>query len=197
MKFKAIQSKSGPVFIIGYSILSSFKLESMMNIFRTCFLCIVLAISSLYFTKDAQDMVLDPLERMIEKVKIIAANPMSAASEEINNAGIYCFAHCCETQPKKKKFQLAKVHIDGDFCDSDSDVEDEKIKNLYETEALEKAIVKIGYLLALGFGEAGSGIIGQNMTSSGSLDPMMPGKKTYAIFGFCILDQFLECTEVL
>jgi class 3 adenylate cyclase len=68
---------------------------------------------------------------------------------------------------------------------------------MYETEALEKAIVKIGYLLALGFGEAGSGIIGQNMTSSGSLDPMMPGKKTYAIFGFCILDHFVECTEVL
>jgi hypothetical protein len=40
-------------------------------------------------------MVLDPLERMIEKVKIIAANPMSAASEEINNAGIYCFADTC------------------------------------------------------------------------------------------------------
>ena len=146
-------------------------------------------------------MVLDPLERMIEKVKIIAANPMSAASEEINNAGIYCFAHCCQNQPKerkKKKFELAKVHNDsGEFCDSDSDYEDEKIKNLYETEALEKAIVKIGYLLALGFGEAGSGIIGQNMTSSGSLDPMMPGKKTYCIFGFCILDQFVECTEVL
>ena len=146
-------------------------------------------------------MVLDPLERMIEKVKIIAANPMSAASEEINNAGIYCFAYYCENEPKvkkKKKFELAKVHNDsGDFCDSDSDVEDLKIKNLYETEALEKAIVKIGYLLALGFGEAGSGIIGQNMTSAGSLDPMMPGKKTYCIFGFCILDQFVECTEVL
>jgi hypothetical protein len=33
-------------------------------------------------------------------------------------------------------------------------------KNLYETEFLERAIVKIGYLLALGFGEAGAGIIG-------------------------------------
>jgi hypothetical protein len=32
--------------------------------------------------------------------------------------------------------------------------------NLYETEILERAIVKIGYLLALGFGEAGASIIG-------------------------------------
>jgi len=62
---------------------------------------------------------------------------------------------------------------------------------------LEKAIVKIGYLLALGFGEAGAGIIGQNMTSGGDLDPMMPGARTYCIFGFCILDKFVECTEVL
>jgi class 3 adenylate cyclase len=62
---------------------------------------------------------------------------------------------------------------------------------------LEKAIVKIGYLLALGFGEAGASIIGQNMTNGGDLDPMMPGARTYCIFGFCILDAFVECTEVL
>jgi hypothetical protein len=37
-------------------------------------------------------MVLDPLERMIEKVKIIASNPMSAATEEVNNAGVFSFA---------------------------------------------------------------------------------------------------------
>jgi len=67
----------------------------------------------------------------------------------------------------------------------------------YETALLEKAIVKIGHLLALGFGEAGGGIIGQNMTSSGDLNPMMPGVKTYAIFGFCILDNFNDSTEVL
>ncbi len=45
----------------------------------------------------------------------------------------------------------------------------------YETSVLEKAIVKIGHLLALGFGEAGAGIIGQNMTNGGELNPMMPG----------------------
>lgn len=26
---------------------------------------------------------------------------------------------------------------------------------------------------------------------------MMPGQRTYCIFGFCILDSFVECTEVL
>jgi class 3 adenylate cyclase len=30
-------------------------------------------------------------------------------------------------------------------------------------------------LLALGFGEAGSGIIAQNMNTGGDLNPMLPG----------------------
>lgn len=70
----------------------SLRLQSVINIIRTVFLCVVLAISSVYFTKDAQVLVLDPLERMIEKVKIIASNPMSAATDEVNLAGVYSFA---------------------------------------------------------------------------------------------------------
>ena len=35
------------------------------------------------------------------------------------------------------------------------------------------------------------------MTQGGDLNPMMPGQRTTAIFGFCILDNFVECTEVL
>ena len=36
-------------------------------------------------------MVLDPLERMIEKVKLIAKNPLLAASDEVNEAGIMSY----------------------------------------------------------------------------------------------------------
>lgn len=38
--------------------------------------------------------------------------------------------------------------------------EEKKEQSQFETAVLEKAIVKIGHLLALGFGEAGAGIIG-------------------------------------
>ena len=62
---------------------------------------------------------------------------------------------------------------------------------------LERAIVKIGHLLALGLGEAGSMIIGENMTYGGDVDPIIPGNKEHAIFGFCIIDSFLETTEAL
>mmetsp|Transcript_16748 Transcript_16748/g.25818 ORF Transcript_16748/g.25818 Transcript_16748/m.25818 type:complete len:225 (+) Transcript_16748:1941-2615(+) len=40
-------------------------------------------------------------------------------------------------------------------------------------------------------------IIGSNMTHGGDLDPIIPGNKEHAIFGFCILDSFLETTEAL
>lgn len=160
-----------------YSTRSYSRTEALINICRTTFICIILSVAAITFTKDAQTMVLDPLERMIEKVKLISENPLAAASDEINQAGIMSFINKSEEKVK-----------------SDKDMKEE---SQYETAVLEKAIVKIGHLLALGFGEAGAGIIGQNMKRGGELDPMMPGMKTYAIFGFCILDDFNETTEVL
>jgi len=67
----------------------------------------------------------------------------------------------------------------------------------YETAILERAIVKIGHLLALGFGEAGSKIIAENIAAGGDMDPMMKGQKVYAIFGFCDIRNFTDSTEVL
>lgn len=46
---------------------------------------------------------------------------------------------------------------------------------MLETVILEQTIVKIGALLALGFGEAGSKIIASNMASGGEVNPMLPG----------------------
>jgi hypothetical protein len=66
-----------------------------------------------------------------------------------------------------------------------------------ETIKIENAIIKIGTLLALGFGDAGSEIIGSNMAKSGDVDPMLPGKKKCAIYGFCDIRNFTDATEVL
>jgi len=52
----------------------------------------VLAIAAHYFTKDASVLVLEPLERMIEKVTLIAKNPLAAATDQIDNAGVMSFA---------------------------------------------------------------------------------------------------------
>ena len=63
-------------------------LNSVLSICRTIFVCVVLSIASIMFTSDANTLVLQPIERMLEKVKLIAKNPLAAASDEMNNAGV-------------------------------------------------------------------------------------------------------------
>ena len=92
------------------------KVIAGINIGRTIYICLVLSIGALMFSKDANDLALRPIEKMIEKVNEIARNPLSS-----------------------KTFEL--IENNGN--------------RLYETVTIYNAIIKIGMLLALGFGEAG------------------------------------------
>ena len=49
----------------------------------------------------------------------------------------------------------------------------------------------------MGFGEAGSKIISENVSKSDEINPMIPGRKTIAVFGFCDIRSFTDATEVL
>jgi hypothetical protein len=40
-------------------------------------------LASIYFTQDSQNMVLDPLEGMIEKVNLLANDPLAATCDEV------------------------------------------------------------------------------------------------------------------
>ena len=51
--------------------------------------------------------------------------------------------------------------------------------------------------MALGFGEAGSQIIGSNIGAGGDVDPLLAGQKVQGIFGFCDIRNFTDSTEVL
>jgi len=53
-------------------------LEGIMAIIQTCFVCVVLAIAANSFGKDAQDLVLAPIERMIAKMHRIKDDPLVA-----------------------------------------------------------------------------------------------------------------------
>ena len=45
--------------------------------------------------------------------------------------------------------------------------------------------------------QAGAEIIAENLRNGGELDPMIPGKRMVAIFGFCDIRQFTDATEIL
>merc|ERR1712125_282399 len=70
---------------------------------------------------------------------------------------------------------------------------------LMETVILEKTIIKLGSLLALGFGEAGANIIGQNMGGGESavVNAMIPGARVECILGVARVSDFSTAIEVL
>mmetsp|Transcript_14320 Transcript_14320/g.29448 ORF Transcript_14320/g.29448 Transcript_14320/m.29448 type:complete len:1400 (-) Transcript_14320:60-4259(-) len=71
------------------------------------------------------------------------------------------------------------------------------IKDENETDMLEAAITKMARLLQIGFGSAGAEIIANNLSDGGELNPMVPGSKIEAIFGFCDIREFTFATEGL
>ncbi|EAS07728.2 adenylate/guanylate cyclase domain protein (macronuclear) [Tetrahymena thermophila SB210] len=165
--------------LISYSIVDikgDNQINAILSIIRTIFVSIVLTIAFLSFSSDVEHLVLEPIASMMKKVRRIADNPLEAAQIE-----------------EREALALEQLQKEGNL----KQLQKLKDQEGYETVVLEKLIMKIGALLALGFGEAGSEIIASNMSKGGSVDPMIPGKKIMAIFGFCDIRNFTDATEVL
>lgn len=136
------------------------QFQALLDIARVTFLLSVLSLGAVLFIRDADSLVLQPIERMVHKVKMMSENPL--ASKDFN--------------------------APADGHDSTQQL---------ETKILERSIGKVCQLLSVGFGEAGAEIIANNIKSSGGINPMLPGKKIAAIFGFCDIRNFTSATEVL
>eukprot|EP01022_Parablepharisma_sp_SALTPOND_P028235 TRINITY_DN6_c0_g1_i2.p3 TRINITY_DN6_c0_g1~~TRINITY_DN6_c0_g1_i2.p3 ORF type:complete len:725 (-),score=113.15 TRINITY_DN6_c0_g1_i2:12502-14676(-) len=169
-------------YVAAFDLRADTRMEALFGILQTIFVCIMLTIGAFMFTKDATDLVIGPIEEMMGKVKRIAQNPLEAAKEEEKEAAAL---HQAEKERKEQnKNRCCK----------------QKKEEITETKLLEQTIVKTGSLLAIGLGEAGSRIIAQNIAderSEGNIDPLLPGSKVYAIFGFCDIRNFTDTTEIL
>lgn len=157
---------------------STSKLNSILNIVKTLFICFALAGGSICFSKDTTEMVLEPIESMIEKIDKISKNPIEAMEEN----------------EKEDYMKSVAKQTEQGCC-----YRQKNAPQVLETFILEKTITKIGALLALGFGEAGSKIIISNMANidDTEINPMIRGKKVMAIYGFCDIRNFTDTTEVL
>ncbi|GMH68955.1 hypothetical protein TL16_g05047 [Triparma laevis f. inornata] len=131
------------------------------SVLLTCFVIVILISMSIAFENDAQQLVLSPIEQMMEMINMVADDPLEEF--DFDNLG--------------------------------------GTAGEYELKVVSLAIQKITTLLRIGFGVAGAEIISKNMSThdgaSSGLDPMIPGKRMYAIFGFCDIHEFDMCTEVL
>ncbi|OQR95046.1 Voltage-gated Ion Channel (VIC) Superfamily [Thraustotheca clavata] len=134
---------------------SSNASDAQLAVVKTLVIIFVFGFSIYFFTRDADHLVIGPIERMMELVNRLAKNPLG-----------------------------------------NTDIE-EDMSQEYETRMLEKTMGKIGRLLQVGFGSAGTEIISKNMGGTGELNVMIPGKKITSIFGFGIIEHFTETCSVL
>jgi len=117
---------------------------------------------------DLSTFVIFPLESMYEKVTILSKNPMSATRDDFAT-----------------KIGIASI------------LQSKAGKENDEIHLIDKSISKIAYLLAVGYGEAGTNIIINNMSKRTGMDIDIPGQKIIGIYGFCDIGNFTDATEVL
>lgn len=169
------------------------RMDAAFNLCITFFVCLVLCVASMYFSSDANNLVLKPVENMIKRVEAIRENPLIAmkmADEEFKAEEV-----AKAKQKKLAKERMSQMAKDAYRCQSFR----KKTQEPMETVILEKTIIKLGSLLALGFGEAGANIIGDNMkgADSAGVNAMVPGVRVECIIGIVRIRDFSTATEVL
>jgi len=165
---------------------------ALLNFIQTWFVCVVLAGGAYAIHRVATKLVLKPIERMIDKVKIIALDPLGAGRMGDNEQ--------MRDEERVEKMQQDIQEATGfrkKLLMYQARAAMKKSEPM-ETLILEKTIIKIGGLLALGFGEAGGDVIGQNLQgASGAVNVLIPGRRMKAVFGVAKIQSFAIIAEVL
>lgn len=66
-----------------------------------------------------------------------------------------------------------------------------------EIKIISSSVNKIAFLLAVGYGEAGTNIIVKNLKKKKGVSVEIPGEKVLGVYGFCDIRNFTDATEVL
>lgn len=166
------------------------SMESMLNALQTMFICISVWVGSMFFAKDARELLLQPIQRMIDKMQNIKDNPLEA----MRLGDLEYRRSQKETERQEEK--LAKMSGIWRLC---AYLQTKSVKEPIETVILEKTIIKVGSLLAVGFGEASADIIGENMKVNRTSGPdlALPGQQVDCVIGFCGIKDFILATETL
>eukprot|EP00238_Polyblepharides_amylifera_P007518 CAMPEP_0196591964 /NCGR_PEP_ID=MMETSP1081-20130531/71405_1 /TAXON_ID=36882 /ORGANISM="Pyramimonas amylifera, Strain CCMP720" /LENGTH=1203 /DNA_ID=CAMNT_0041915509 /DNA_START=156 /DNA_END=3767 /DNA_ORIENTATION=- len=83
------------------------------------------------------------------------------------------------------------------FCERKSAPEYEEEDESMELKMVESAFVKISNITQVALGEAGMDILSMNLNKGSTINPMVPGRKIVACFGFCDIRNFTDATECL
>jgi len=169
--------------------------EAEMNLYTTVFIVVVLIVASVMFGQDAELYVVRPVEDMMFKVNLIRINPLIAATLTDE-----AFKRETKTKLKQERAAQAKGKFDLKtlkrwvFCKGK-----EEEGEVAETIILEKTIIKLGTLLALGFGVAGTAIVSTNLggQESSGINAMIDGNIVKCFIGYARIGNFSTFTEAL
>lgn len=156
-------------------------LDAILNIIRTFYICFILLGGSSLFANSTYKLIIEPIERMTEKVVAVIEKPQKV---------------------KEKAFIQSEESELKQTMNGGNVEEPENENNSMETVVVEDAIKKIGILLGVGLGEAGSSLISSylRVRKDGKADGdalMKNVQELDAIFGFCDIRNFTDATEVL
>jgi hypothetical protein len=157
------------------------QLNALISICKTVAVCMILIFGAFCFSKDTNSMVLMPLDSMVRKIQRLTKNPSKGKQEN-------------ELEEYYNLLKRIEKRSRVGCCMSDVNDGNRNI----ETIILDKTIVKIGSLLAMGYGEAGSLIIEKNLHDNhGDLNPMSPGDKLIGIFAHLNIVKSAELSKAL
>ena len=163
---------------------------ALMSIYQKVVVCAIILLGC--FSRGAFRRVLEPVQRVMARIEQIRSNPIMAThiddlTMEQASMEKIALVNKVSSAPNVLARFLAARQLYRFNRDSNMDM-----------LLLEKAIVRIGGLLAVGFGQAGAAIVAQNMTSSGrGINAMVPGKRIDAIFASIRILNFVTVTSVL
>lgn len=154
-----------------FDIRTQTELIGILDITRTIFVMLLLTMGSFTFSRDTERMIINPIRDVTEKVRKIASD-LTILLEK-----------------KQKKVLVLLPWYKRCFY-----TENEEFP---EIVLIENTITRIGLLLVLVFGEAGTKIIKNSMSLEGDINLNYEGIKTSAVFCFCDIRNFTDVTEVL
>lgn len=173
----------------------TFQIKNILHeqsVMSLCFMTVVVLIFGLGaggFLADVQTYVIAPVER----ISALTSNLSSTLKFLAPNTSL------ADDNKRKRALDAATVVDSGGCCGGETAETDGVDEDDDDIKILGEQVQKMLELLQIGFGEAGTKIIEQNLTANTEqLQPMMPGQFVDEIFvGFIMLEHFDAVTDVM
>lgn len=149
--------------------------QAALSLGLITFLVFLLAIATIYFSKDSHELIVNPIERMLFIVRKLFQSQMKKVANvdmrELKRKSLmeksatktnFCLKYCC---PGNQEVDNMDPEL-GSESKENVKLQSEASSSLrFETVMLEKTIVKLGYLLHMGCGgDRGAKIITKHMS---------------------------------